>query len=211
MDITQIKDTFVKLQSDETKNHVQAALDEGLDPVEILQNGIIAGLKEVGKKFEEEEYFLAELMMAGKLGEACIEIITPHLPENAGTSKGVVVLGAVEGDLHDIGYSLVATQLKLAGYDVHMLGVNIPSMQFIEKAQDYNADIIGMSAFLVTTIPNCAEVVKYLVDMKIRDKFKVIIGGAETSQEKAVSMGCDGQADNAVEAVALCDRLLGHS
>lgn len=211
MDITQIKDTFVKLQSDETKNHVQAALDEGLDPVEILQNGIIAGLKEVGKKFEEEEYFLAELMMAGKLGEACIEIITPHMPENAGASKGVVVLGAVEGDLHDIGYSLVATQLKLAGYDVHMLGVNIPSMQFIEKAQDYNADIIGMSAFLVTTIPNCAEVVKYLVDMNIRDKFKVIIGGAETSQEKAVSMGCDGQADNAVEAVALCDRLLGHS
>ena len=211
MDINQIKDTFVKLQSDETKNHVQAALDEGMDPVEVLQNGIIAGLKEVGKKFEEEEYFLAELMMAGKLGEACIEIITPHLPENAGISKGVVVLGAVEGDLHDIGYSLVATQLKLAGYDVHMLGVNIPSMQFIEKAQDYNADIIGMSAFLVTTIPNCAEVVKYLVDMNIRDKFKVIIGGAETSQEKAVSMGCDGQADNAVEAVALCDRLLGHS
>ncbi len=210
MDINQIKEAFVKLQSDEAKKHIQAALDGGIDPVDILQKGVIAGLQEVGKKFEAEEYFLAELMMAGKLGEACIEIISPHLPENTGPAKGIVVLGAVEGDLHDIGYTLVANQLKLSGYEVHMIGVNVPSMQFIEKAQELNADIIGMSAFLVTTIPNCAEVVKYLVDMNIRDKFKVIIGGAETSAEKATSMGCDGQADNAVEAVKLCDSLLGH-
>ncbi len=211
MDINQIKETFVKLQSEDAKSQVQAALDEGMDPVEILNGGIIAGLQEVGKKFEEEVYFLAELMMAGKLGEACIEIITPHLPENTGPAKGVVILGAVEGDLHDIGYSLVASQLKLAGYKVHVVGVNVPSMKFVEKAQELNADIIGMSAFLVTTIPNCAEVVKYLVDMNIRDKYKVIIGGAETSAEKAESMGCDGQAENAVEAVKLCDRLLGHA
>ncbi len=211
MDINQVKEAFVKLQSDEAKNQVQAAIDAGIDPVEILQQGIIAGLQEVGKKFEAEEYFLAELMMAGKLGEACMEIINPHLPENTGPTKGVVVLGAVEGDLHDIGYSLVANQLKIEGYEVHMVGVNIPSMKFIEKAQEVKADIIGMSAFLVTTIPNCAEVVKYLVDMNIRDQFKVIIGGAETSKEKAESMGCDGQADNAIEAVKLCNTLLGHN
>ncbi len=211
MDINEIKAIFVKLQADATKEMVQKAIDEGLDPVEILQKGIISGLQEVGKKFEEEEYFLAELMMAGKLGEACIEIINPHMPENTGQTKGVVVLGAVEGDLHDIGYSLVASQLKLAGYEVHTIGVNVPSMQFVEKAQEVNADIIGMSAFLVTTIPNCGEVVKYLVDMNIRDKFKVIIGGAETSKNKAVTMGCDGQADNAVEAVQLCDRLMGNA
>jgi methylmalonyl-CoA mutase cobalamin-binding domain/chain len=147
-------------------------------------------------------------MMAGKLGEACIEILKPHLPENAGPSEGVVVIGAVEGDLHDIGYSLVANQLKLSGFEVHMLGVNIPSMQFIEKAQELKADIIGLSAFLVTTIPNCSEIVKYLVDMGIRDKFKVIIGGAETTKKKAKEMGCDGQADNAIEAVALCKDLM---
>lgn len=210
MNVNQIKETFVKLQSEEAKKLVLAAIEAGIDPVEILQGGIIAGLKEVGKKFEAEEYFLAELMMAGRLGDTCIKMITPHLPENTGASKGVVVLGAVKGDLHDIGYGLVASQLKLAGYEVHTLGVNVPSMQFIEKAEECNADIIGMSAFLVTTIPNCAEVVKYLVDMNIRDKFKVIIGGAETSHEKAIAMGCDGQADNAVEAVALCDRLMGH-
>ncbi len=92
---------------------------------------------------------------------------------------------------------------------MHKLGVNIPSMTFIEKAQELNADIIGLSAFLVTTIPNCTEVINYLKDMGLRDKFKVIIGGAETTKEKAEAMGCDGQADNAVEAVSLCERLMG--
>ena len=120
-----------------------------------------------------------------------------------------MVIGAVEGDLHDIGYGLVANQLKLAGFEVHKLGVNIQSMTFIDKAKELNADIIGLSAFLVTTIPNCAEVVNYLNDMGIRDQYKVIIGGAETTEEKAKAMGCDGQADNAVEAVALCERLMG--
>ena len=211
MGIQEITETFIQLKKDQTKELVQAALDEGIDPVEILQKGIIAGLQEVGKKFESQEYFLPELMMAGQLGEACISLITPHLPESTGPKAGVVVIGAVEGDLHDIGYSLVANQLKLSGYEVHMIGVNIPSMQFIEKAQEVKADIIGLSAFLVTTIPNCAEVVKYLVDMGIRDDFKVIIGGAETTKEKAQEMGCDGQADNAVEAVKLCNTLMGIS
>ncbi len=208
MSVKEIQEAFVKIQSDATKDLVQSAIDSGVDPVEILQEGIVKGLQEVGKKFESEEYFLAELMMAGKLGEACIEMLTPHLPENTGPSAGVVVIGAVEGDLHDIGYSLVANQLKLSGFEVHMLGVNIPSMQFIEKAQELKADIIGLSAFLVTTIPNCAEIVKYLVDMGIRDKFKVIIGGAETTKKKATEMGCDGQADNAIEAVELCKGLM---
>jgi methanogenic corrinoid protein MtbC1 len=102
----------------------------------------------------------------------------------------------------------VANQLKIAGFEVHELGVNTKSMTFIEKAQELNADIIGLSAFLVTTIPNCAEVINYLNDMGIRDEFKVIIGGAETTKEKAESMGCDGQADNAIEAVALCEQLM---
>jgi len=209
MSINEITEAFVNLKSDATKELVQAALDEGIDPVEILQQGVIEGLREIGRKFEAQEYYLAELMMAGKLGEACMAIINPHLPEQTGPKAGVVVIGAVEGDLHDIGYSLVANQLKLAGYDVHMVGVNIPSMQFIDKAKELNADIIGLSAFLVTTIPNCSEVVKYLEDMGIRDQFKVIIGGAETSKEKAEEMGCDGQADNAIEAVSLCNRLMG--
>jgi methylmalonyl-CoA mutase cobalamin-binding domain/chain len=209
MGIKEIAKRLEEIKSDETVALVEQALEDGLDPVEVMQEGIIKGLQAVGKKFGTGEYFLAELMMAGKLGETCMEIITPHLPEIAGAKKGVVVIGAVQGDLHDIGYGLVASQLKMAGFEVHKLGVNIPSMTFVEKAQELNADIIGLSAFLVTTIPNCAEVVNYLKDMGLRDKIKVIIGGAETTSEKAEDMGCDGQADNAVEAVSLCDRLMG--
>ena len=209
MSIEEITKEMIVLNNSKTVELVKQALEEGLDPVEILQKGIIAGLQEVGKKFGSGEYFLAELMMAGKLGETCMDMITPHLPETTGPKKGVVVIGAVQGDLHDIGYGLVASQLKMAGFDVHKLGVNIPSMTFIEKAQELKADIIGLSAFLVTTIPNCAEVINYLKDMGLREKFKVIIGGAETTKEKAEFMGCDGQADNAVEAVGLCERLMG--
>ena len=172
MSISEIAKEFVAINNDKTVDLVKQAIEEGLDPVEILQEGITAGLQEVGKKFGAGEYFLAELMMAGKLGEACIEIIRPHLPDTTGPKKGVVVIGAVQGDLHDIGYGLVANQLQMAGFEVHKLGVNIPSMAFIEKAQELNADIIGLSAFLVTTIPNCKEVLNYLNDMGQRDKYK---------------------------------------
>ena len=209
MGISDIAKAIEAIKSDNTVSLVEQALADELDPVEILQEGVIKGLQEVGRKFGAGEYFLAELMMAGKLGETCIELITPHLPDTSGPKKGVVVIGAVQGDLHDIGYGLVATQLKIAGFEVHKLGVNIPSMTFVEKAQELKADIIGLSAFLVTTIPNCAEVVNYLKDMGLRDKFKVIIGGAETTPEKAEAMGCDGQAENAVEAVSLCEGLMG--
>jgi 5-methyltetrahydrofolate--homocysteine methyltransferase len=119
-----------------------------------------------------------------------------------------VVIGAVQGDIHDLGYGLVAKQLELAGFEVHQLGVDIAPMTFIDKAQELNADIIGLSAFLITTIPKCNIVIDYLRDMGLRDRFQVIIGGAQTSQEAADEMGADGWAPNAVEAVRLCRNLM---
>jgi len=194
---------------DGAADEVTKALEAGLDPVELLRAGVIRGLERIGEKFEAGEYFLPELMMGGELAEKCIALIDPFLPEDAGASEGVVVIGAVHGDIHDIGYGLVAKQLQLAGFEIHKIGVNVPAMAFIDKAQEVNADIIGLSAFLTTTIPNCAEVVEYVRDMGLKDTFKVIIGGAETSQEKADRMGAAGWAPNAVEAVTLCRRLMG--
>ena len=194
---------------DAAADEVTKALEAGLDPVELLRAGVIRGLEQIGEKFEAGEYFLPELMMGGELAEKCIALIDPFLPEDAGASEGVVVIGAVHGDIHDIGYGLVAKQLQLAGFEIHKIGVNVPAMTFIDKAQEVNADIIGLSAFLTTTIPNCTEVVEYIRDMGLKDTFKVIIGGAETSQEKADQMGAAGWAPNAVEAVTLCRRLMG--
>ena len=208
MEVGDIRDAVVALKKSKATELVSQAIDEGLDPVAILEDGIVAGLHDIGAKFESGDYFLPELMIGGRISEACIELIAPHLPESTGAKLGVIVIGAVEGDMHDIGYSLVAQQLELSGFEVHKLGVNVPVMTFIDKAREVGADIIGLSAFLVTTIPHCKEVIRYLVDMGIRDRFMVIIGGAETNQAKADEIGADGWAPNAVEAVSLCRRLV---
>jgi len=207
--IQEIYDAVWQLKKKKAFELVETGLAEGLDPVEMLQKGVIAGLRVVGDKFGAKEYFLAELVMGGKVAEPCIELIKPHLPPNAEGKQGTVVIGAVKGDLHTIGYGLVSTQLELAGFEVHKLGIDLDSKYFIEKAEEHKADIIGLSAFLVTTIPYCPEVLGYLHDMGLRDKYKVIIGGTECTADKADAMDADGWALNAVAAVPLCKRLMG--
>lgn len=207
-DIAEIAELIAELD-DEAAVVVQECLDAGLDPVSILKEGVVKGLEKIGQLFESKEYFLAELMVGGELAETCIKIIDPHLPATGeGDRQGVVVIGAVQGDLHDIGYGLVAKQLELAGFEVHSLGVNVDAMTFIEKAREKKANIIGLSAFLVTTIPNCRDVVNYVRDMGLTDTFKVVMGGAETNQEKSNMMGADGWAPNAMEAVTLCKNIM---
>lgn len=209
--IEKIKEAIVELEEDDALDYVQEALDAGVDATAILKDAIMDGLKEIGRLFGEGEYYLAELVIGGELTDKCIALIEPYLPKNEGEKKGIVVIGAVKGDLHDIGYGLVAKQLELAGYEVHKIGIDTPSMTFIEKAKEYNADIIGLSAFLVTTIPYCAELIQYLKDLNLRDRFKVIIGGTETSQAYSDEIGADGWSADAVGAVALCDKLMGYT
>jgi 5-methyltetrahydrofolate--homocysteine methyltransferase len=204
-----IKEAVWKLQKQKAHDLVQQGLEEGLDPVAMLKGGVIAGLQIVGAKFGAGEYFLAELVMSGRVAEPCIDLINPHLPPNEEGSQGTVVIGAVKGDLHTIGYGLVTTQLELTGFKVHKLGIDLDSMYFIEKAQEHDADIIGLSAFLVTTIPYCKEVLGYLQDMGLRDEYKLIIGGTECTADKADAMDADGWAINAVASVPLCKRLMG--
>jgi len=207
--VEEIKEAVWTLKKQKAFDLVQQGLEEGLDPVAMLKAGVIAGLQEVGAKFGAGEYFLAELVMSGKVAEPCIELINPHLPPNEEGSQGKVVIGAVKGDLHTIGYGLVTTQLELAGFEVVKLGIDLDSMYFIEKAKEHNADIIGLSAFLVTTIPYTKEVLGYLEDMNLRDKYKLIIGGTECTADKADAMDADGWALNAVASVPLCQRLMG--
>jgi len=207
--VEEIKEAVWTLKKQKAHDLVQQGLEEGLDPVAMLKQGVIAGLQEVGAKFGAGEYFLAELVMSGKVAEPCIEMINPYLPPNKEGVQGKVVIGAVTGDLHTIGYGLVTTQLELNGFEVQKLGIDLPSKYFIEKAEEHGADIIGLSAFLVTTIPYCKEVRGYMEDMGVRDKFKLIIGGTECTADKADAMDVDGWALNAVAAVPLCKHLQG--
>lgn len=210
MILDKIKQAIIDLEDDEALSLVREAIEQGLEPLDIMQKGVMAGLSGIGELFASNEYFLGELVMGGNLVEECMAILEPLLPKIEGPKRGKVVIGAVQGDLHSIGYGLVAKQLELAGYEVHDVGIDVPSMKFIDKAKEVGADIIGLSAFLVTTIDYCKETIRYLADMGIRNEFKVIIGGAETNQTVADSFGADGWAANAIDAVRLCDRLLGY-
>jgi methanogenic corrinoid protein MtbC1 len=206
--LAQIAQAVVELDEEKATSLVQQALDAGLDPVEVLQQGVMAGLEQIGLKFEQQEYFLAELIMGGDISNACIALIEPHMPTAAGPTQGVVVIGTVRGDIHDIGMNAVGRQLQMSGFEVHNLGVDVGSMAFVDKAQAVGADIIALSAFLTTTMPAFVEVLDYLRDMGLRDKHKVIVGGGVSTQDSADSIGADGWASNAVGAAKLCKQLM---
>lgn len=208
-DVDEISTAIENLNEDRVYILVREAILNGISPLEILQKGIMGGLKAIGGNLESKLYSLGELLIGAKLAEDCIEILDPYLPKSTKYKRGVVVIGAVQGDIHSIGYGMVALLLELAGYEVHSLGVNIPSMTFVEKAIELNADIIGLSTFLVTTVPFCDEVINYMKSKGVRERFKVIIGGSETSQLLANLIGADGWSSDAFEAIRLCNRLLG--
>ncbi|MBI4330178.1 MAG: cobalamin B12-binding domain-containing protein [Chloroflexi bacterium] len=206
--IDEVAQAVEQIREEEAEALVRRALNEGVDPAELLNKGVLLGMKGLGKKFSEGEYFLAELIMGSTIGKQCIDLITPYLPSADRRKSGVVVIGAVKSDIHSIGKDLVAMQLRISGYEVHDMGIDVPTMKFIEKAREVKADIIGQSAFLVSTIPYTAELVKYLNDTGLRKNFKVIIGGTGTSDQYARSIGADGWAKDCFDAVGLCDRLV---
>lgn len=205
--IASISQAVEELRGDDAQSLVKQALAQGLDPSVVLTDGILLGMKKFGDRFGKGEYFLPELLQGAGIAKRCIQMVTPLLPP-AQRSQGIVVIGAVKGDVHTIGKDLVAMQLSLAGFEVHNIGIDIPTMKFIEKAQEVGADIIGLSAFLSSTIPYMAEMVKYLKDMGLKKRFSVIIGGTGTSSEYARGIGADGWAKDCFDAVPLCQQLM---
>jgi methanogenic corrinoid protein MtbC1 len=206
--LAEIANAVDELDEAKATNLVDEALKKGLNPIDVLQQGVVAGLKAVGHKFETKEYYMLELMEAGEIGKKLIDIITPFLPRIEGAKPARIVFGSSKGDIHDIGKNLVITQLQISGFEVYDLGVDVPSTTFIDKARELRADIIAMSAFLSTTMAYFSEVINYLKDMGIRDKYKVIVGGGTTDAAFAESIGADGTAPDAIQAVKLCERLM---
>lgn len=206
--LEKLSNAVIGLDEENAEKLTRLALEEGIGPVQVLQKGILNSLEVIGKKFEGKEYFLAELIVGGEIARKCVNIIKPYLPKGEGTKAGTVVLGTVKDDIHDIGKNLVAAQLRMNGFEVYDIGVDQPSMNFIDKAEEVGANIIAMSAFLTSTIPYCTDVVNYLKDMGLRHKYRVIIGGGTTSEEYARSVGADGWAPNAIDAVRVCKNLI---
>jgi len=208
--LNQIKESFLSFDFDGTKELVRKALEEDkIDPIEIIEKSLRPAMEIVGDKFEKGEFFLSELVVAGDLfKEIMDELIKPKL-KKAEKELGTIVIGTVRGDLHDIGKNIVATMLEVAGFKVIDLGVDVSPEAFVEAVKKYNPDIVGMSALLTTTMIEMENVIKELEKAGVRDKVKVIVGGAAVTDEFAKKIGADAYGKDAVEAVEICKKLLG--
>ena len=165
-------------------------------------------MEEVGRRFENQEAFVPELLLAGRAMKGALEVLKPHLSGDSSTHLGKVVIGTVKGDLHDIGKNLVASMLEGCGFEVINIGIDISSEKFIQAVKEHKADILCMSALLTTTMSYMEEVIKALKASGIRDEVKVMIGGAPVSESFARQIGADGYSDNANAAVCLAKSLI---
>ena len=183
------------------------ALAQGIAPADIMQNGFVKGIQEVGELFESGELFLPELMMSADAMAGATEVTNAALEGAAAAVKGRIVIGTVQGDVHDIGKAIVIAYLKANGYEVTDLGRDVPATSFIERAKAENADVIGMSALLTTTMEEQRKVIKTIKDEGLA--YKTVVGGAPCTQRWADQIGADAYAEDASDGVKKIDALLG--
>ena len=186
------------------------ALDRRLDVVDVVEKGFVVGIREAGRRWEAGEYFLPELAFSAEAMKAALEFLRPSLlgSSSPGTSKGTVIIGTIQGDIHDIGKTLVGTMLAANGYRVVDLGADVSHERFVDEARNQGANLVCMSALLTTTMVGQKEVIRLLREAGMRERVRVLVGGAPTSEEWAGEIGADGYAENAVEAVHVADELL---
>ena len=183
------------------------ALAAGTEPLELIQKAMVPAMDEVGRRFESQEYFVPELMLAGRAMKGALELVRPRLGSGGVSGAGTIVVGTVQGDLHDIGKNLVISMLEGAGFEVIDLGVNVSPQAFIAAINEKNAKIVALSALLTTTMPAMKATIEALKGAAIRDKVKVLVGGAPISQRFADEIGADGYSESAVGAVNLARKL----
>jgi corrinoid protein of di/trimethylamine methyltransferase len=186
-----------------------AALEEGVEAKEILEKGAVAGIYEAGRLWQDGEYFLPDIILATEAYKEVMKLIEPLLESGDISYRGKVVIGSVEGDAHDIGKNIVIALLRSASYEVTDLGVDVPLRDFVDKARELEPDVLGMGAYMTTTMRGMEEVIRMLAEAGLREKVKVVVGGAAVTRGYAEQIGADGYGDNAAAAVELVDRLLG--
>ncbi|MCK4464721.1 MAG: corrinoid protein [Bacteroidales bacterium] len=184
------------------------ALEEGIDPQSIIREYMIPAMDEIGTKFEQNEVFVPELLMAARAMKGSLDLLRPLLAEKGAKPEGKVIIGTVKGDLHDIGKNIVASMLEGGGFEVKNLGVDVPPDKIVAEVQENNYNIVALPALLTTTMPAMKDVIEALKDAGLRDKVKVIIGGPAVTQEFCEEIGADGTSDNANGAVGLARELV---
>jgi corrinoid protein of di/trimethylamine methyltransferase len=208
--ITELSSALKNGQTDQAKQMTQKALEQGMDPLAIIEEILVPALTEIGEKFQRFEIFLPELMMAGEAAEAITAIVEKATLDAGQPSlnKGTVILGQVEGDMHDIGRNIVGTLLKSHGFKVVDMGRDVPASAFLDAAEKEEADIIALSALMTTTLPAQKRTISLFSEVRKREEFFIVVGGGAVSEEWAKEIGSDGYSADAAGAVELCKTLM---
>ena len=208
-DLQELAQCIIKADEEGASSKIQELIDQGVAPQEILDNGLIAGMDEVGERFRRSEFFIPEVLLSAQAMKAAMGLLEPHLKKTQAKRLGKMVIGTVQGDLHDIGKFLVAIMVEGAGFEVVDLGSDVPPEKFVAAARDMEADIVGMSALLTTTMLSMQETIKQLDAAGLKERVKVLVGGAPVSQDFADRIGADGYAPDAVSAIDKAKGMLG--
>ena len=205
-----MRQSVIDGDTDQVTLLAQRSLDLGIDPLDAINQGFVPGVNYVGEQFALGEMFLPDRVMGGEAMKAAVALLEPEMVRRGSqrASLGTVVLGTVTGDIHEIGKTLVQTMLSATGFQVHDLGVDVPTELFVAKAREVNADIVGLSALLTTTMPAQRLVVQALEREGLRPRVKVIVGGAPVTREWAAAIGADGYGEDAIAAVTLAKALM---
>ncbi len=206
-DFQAMADALIKGQAPKVKELVQAAIQEGAKPADVLTKGLIAGMSVIGERFKKNEIYVPEVLIAARAMHAGMDVLKPLLTESGVQPKGVFAIGTVKGDLHDIGKNLVMMMVEGAGYKVMDLGVDVTPEKFVQAVKD-GAEVIGMSALLTTTMPSMKITIDAVKAAGMREKVRIMVGGAPLTQAYADEIGADGYAADAASAVDVANQLL---
>ncbi len=207
-DLQALAEAVINGDRDEVARLAQEAVDEGVDPESIVNDGLIVGMDEVGRRFKANEFYVPEVLIAARAMHGGMDIVKPLLAESGIEPRGQVLIGTAQGDLHDIGKNLVAMMLEGGGYEVVDIGVDVSPDQFVEAISEHSPNVVAMSALLTTTMPAMKDTIEALDAAGIRDQIKVMIGGAPVTQDYADEIGADGYAPDAASAVDLAADLM---
>ena len=199
-DFEKLSESVIKGEEEKVKELVQEAIDEGLEPSEIINQGLISGMNVVGKRFKEGDMFVPEVLLSARSMKGGMELVKPLLVEGEMEEAGKVLLGTVEGDLHDIGKNLVGMMMESGGLEVINLGTDVTAAEFAEAVREHKPDVLGMSALLTTTMLEMQNTIEVLIEEGLRDSVKIIVGGAPVTKEFADEIGADGWAPDAASA-----------
>lgn len=204
-----LSDSVLEMEEDDVAEYCEAYLEEGYPALDAIMNGLVDGMNRASKLYEEEEYFVTDLLLCSDAMYVGLDILKPHLPEQNTEEKITGIIGVVEGDTHDIGKNLVKILMETAGFEMIDLGRDVTAGAFVDAAVEHHAKLICLSTLMTTTMSGMEEVIDVLTERGIRDQVKVMIGGGPISQKFADSIGADGYSVNAIEAVRLAKNLLG--